>query len=110
MGGEHAGHTPVTLVRSLDDEQRRSGWGAFSISPGYFPRKARTYMGWDPRSERDACGIGFVADAEGRASRVMVETAIGALCNVRHRGAVASDAKTGDGAGLLIPISGRFFA
>src|SRR5437588_10459958 len=40
----------------------------------------------------------------------MVETAISALCNVRHRGAVASDAKTGDGAGLLVPISGRFFA
>ncbi len=67
-------------------------------------------MGWDPRIERDACGIGFVADAEGRSSRAMVETAISALCNVRHRGAVASDAKTGDGAGLLVPISGRFFA
>jgi len=67
-------------------------------------------MGWDPRIERDACGIGFVADAEGRASRAMVETAISALCNVRHRGAVASDAKTGDGAGLLVPISGKFFA
>ena len=64
-------------------------------------------MGWDPRIERDACGIGFVADAEGRSSRAMVETAISALCNVRHRGAVASDAKTGDGAGLLVPISGR---
>src|SRR2546423_8308615 len=76
----------------------------------YFPRKKRLLMGWDPRIERDACGIGFVADAEGRASRGMVETAIGALCNVRHRGAVASDAKTGDGAGLLVPISGPFFA
>src|SRR5256714_7024168 len=76
----------------------------------YFPRKKRLLMGWDPRIERDACGIGFVADAEGRSSRAMVETAIGALCNVRHRGAVASDAKTGDGAGLLVPISGTFFA
>ena len=67
-------------------------------------------MGWDPRSERDACGIGFVADAEGRASRAMVETAVAALCNVRHRGATAADAKTGDGAGILLPIPRRFFA
>ncbi|HEX9775832.1 MAG TPA: glutamate synthase-related protein [Actinomycetota bacterium] len=61
-------------------------------------------------TERDACGIGFIADAEARASRAMVETAIDALCNVRHRGAVAADAKTGDGAGLLLPIPRRFFA
>ena len=54
--------------------------------------------------ERDACGIGFVADAEGRASRDIVETAIRSLCRVRHRGAVASDSKSGDGAGLLLPL------
>ncbi|MFP5224005.1 MAG: glutamate synthase-related protein, partial [Actinomycetota bacterium] len=59
---------------------------------------------WDPRAERDACGIGFVADAELRPSRELVETAIEGLCRVRHRGAVAADAKTGDGAGLLMPI------
>src|SRR5437867_4153370 len=65
---------------------------------------------WDPRVERDACGIGFVADAEARATRGMVDAALDALCRVRHRGAVAADAKTGDGAGLLLPIPGRFFA
>jgi glutamate synthase domain-containing protein 2/glutamate synthase domain-containing protein 1/glutamate synthase domain-containing protein 3 len=55
-------------------------------------------------SERDACGIGFVADAQGRASHALVETAIEALCRVKHRGAVAADALTGDGAGLLLPL------
>ena len=65
---------------------------------------------WDPRVERDACGIGFVADAEARSSRAMVDAALDALCRVKHRGAVASDAKTGDGAGVLLPIPGRFFA
>ncbi|HEX2259843.1 MAG TPA: glutamate synthase large subunit [Actinomycetota bacterium] len=60
--------------------------------------------------ERDACGIGFVADVEGRASRSIVESALYSLCRVRHRGAVASDSKTGDGAGLLLPLPRDFFA
>jgi glutamate synthase domain-containing protein 2/glutamate synthase domain-containing protein 1/glutamate synthase domain-containing protein 3 len=56
------------------------------------------------RAERDACGIGFVADVRGRPSRSIVDAAIEALCRVRHRGAVGSDALTGDGAGLLLPL------
>src|SRR5438445_7004121 len=60
--------------------------------------------------ERDACGIGFVANSEGTLSRDIVETAIRSLCRVTHRGAVAADARTGDGAGLLLPIPERFFA
>ncbi len=55
-------------------------------------------------AERDACGIGFVADARGRSSRAIVEAALESLCRVRHRGAVAADALTGDGSGLLLPI------
>jgi glutamate synthase domain-containing protein 1 len=62
------------------------------------------------RAERDACGIGFVADVEGRASRAIIDTAIEALCGVKHRGAVASDAKSGDGAGLLLPLPTGFLA
>jgi glutamate synthase (ferredoxin) len=61
-----------------------------------------------PGAERDACGTGFVADAEGRASRGIVDLALEALCRVRHRGAVAADHRTGDGAGVLLPIPGRF--
>ncbi|HYU58602.1 MAG TPA: glutamate synthase central domain-containing protein, partial [Actinomycetota bacterium] len=64
---------------------------------------------YDPRHERDACGIGFVADAAGRPSRAIVETALEALRRVRHRGALAADARTGDGAGLLVPLPRRFF-
>ncbi|MEA2434452.1 MAG: hypothetical protein QOG54_1909 [Actinomycetota bacterium] len=60
---------------------------------------------YDPKQgERDACGIGFVADSRGRSSRPLVEAALEALCRVTHRGAVAADALTGDGAGLLLPI------
>jgi glutamate synthase (ferredoxin) len=54
--------------------------------------------------ERDACGIGFVADAEGRSSHEILALALEALRRIRHRGAVAADAKSGDGAGVLLPI------
>jgi glutamate synthase (ferredoxin) len=56
-------------------------------------------------TERDACGIGFVADAEGRASRRVLDLILAALQRVRHRGAINADRLTGDGAGVLIPLS-----
>ncbi|MBK5222653.1 MAG: glutamate synthase subunit alpha [Acidimicrobiia bacterium] len=59
--------------------------------------------------ELDACGIGFVADARGRASRDIVTAALAGLANVKHRGAVAADARSGDGAGLLTPIPPAIF-
>ena len=64
----------------------------------------------DPRNERDACGIGFVADVQGRASRAILDSALQALSRMRHRGAVAADAKSGDGAGVLVPLPRRFLA
>ena len=62
-----------------------------------------------PDRELDACGIGFVADAQGRTSRTIVEKALAGLANVKHRGAVAADARSGDGAGLLTPIPPKIF-
>ena len=56
-------------------------------------------------TERDACGIGFVADAEGRPSRRVLDLILAALQRVRHRGAINADRLTGDGAGVLIPLS-----
>ncbi len=56
------------------------------------------------RRERDACGIGFLADASGRASRAIVDGVLEGLARMRHRGAVASDRRTGDGAGILLPL------
>jgi glutamate synthase (ferredoxin) len=69
------------------------------------------------RAEIDACGIGFVADATGRAAggdaaraREIVELAIAGLACVRHRAAIAADGLSGDGAGLLVPLPTRFFS
>ena len=61
------------------------------------------------RTERDACGIGFTADVQGRSSRHVVEAALHGLSCVTHRGAVAADAKTSDGSGLLVPIPAALF-
>jgi glutamate synthase domain-containing protein 1 len=52
---------------------------------------------YDPSLEHDACGTGFVADVAGRATHRIVELAIESVINLTHRGAVAADAKTGDG-------------
>lgn len=71
-----------------------------------FPSKQGLY---DPRFEHDACGIGFVAHIEGRRSHSVVEMALEALANHSHRGAVADDKKTGDGAGLLTQLPHEFF-
>jgi glutamate synthase (ferredoxin) len=62
------------------------------------------------RRELDACGIGFVADEQGRASREVVDLALTGLACVRHRGAVAADGLSGDGAGVLLPLPRAFFA
>jgi glutamate synthase domain-containing protein 2/glutamate synthase domain-containing protein 1/glutamate synthase domain-containing protein 3 len=62
-----------------------------------------------PSRELDACGIGFAADATGRPSRSIVAAALTGLANVKHRGAVAADARSGDGSGLLTPIPRAIF-
>ncbi len=59
--------------------------------------------------ERDACGIGFIADQNGRKSHEILQDAIRALCNLAHRGAVSADGLTGDGAGVLTQIPHKFF-
>ncbi len=63
---------------------------------------------YDPRFEHDACGVSFVANVKGVASRSIVSMGIGALCNLEHRGATGAEADTGDGAGILIQVPDRF--
>jgi glutamate synthase domain-containing protein 2/glutamate synthase domain-containing protein 1/glutamate synthase domain-containing protein 3 len=62
-----------------------------------------------PNRELDACGIGFVANSSGRASRDVVVAALHGLACVKHRGAVAADARSSDGSGLLLPIPPAIF-
>ncbi|WP_334144671.1 glutamate synthase-related protein [Rhabdothermincola sp.] len=59
--------------------------------------------------ELDVCGIGFVADARGRTDRSIVEAGLSGLAHVKHRGAVAADALTSDGTGVLTAIPPALF-
>jgi glutamate synthase (ferredoxin) len=65
---------------------------------------------YNPANERDACGIGFVANVEGRKSHDIIAKGIQILVNLTHRGACGCDPETGDGAGVLIQIPHAFFA
>ena len=63
---------------------------------------------YDPRHERDACGVGFIADLKGRRSHRIVADALSILENLEHRGAVGADPLAGDGAGILVQIPHDF--
>jgi len=64
---------------------------------------------YDPAFEHDSCGVAFVATLTGIPSNAIVTQGLEALRNLDHRGAVGSDPKTGDGAGMTLQIPDRFF-
>jgi glutamate synthase (ferredoxin) len=63
---------------------------------------------YDPRFERDSCGVGFVVDIKGRKSHRIVTQALTVLKNLLHRGACGCEVNTGDGAGILIQMPHAF--
>ena len=65
---------------------------------------------FNPAHERDACGVGFIADMKGRKSHKIISDALQILHNLEHRGAVGADPLSGDGAGILIQIPHDFVA
>ncbi len=62
-----------------------------------------------PEFERDACGIGFVANIKGNKSHQIISDALTILENMEHRGACGCENNTGDGAGILIQTPHAFF-
>src|SRR5262249_32346709 len=64
---------------------------------------------YDPRFEHDACGLGFVARLDRKATHRVVEQALEILANLTHRGAAGCDPCTGDGAGILLQIPDAFY-
>lgn len=63
---------------------------------------------YDPRHEKDACGVAFVATLTGEASHDIVVKALTALRNLDHRGAAGAEANSGDGAGILLQVPDAF--
>lgn len=64
---------------------------------------------FNPENEKDACGVGFIVHVKGEGSHKIVKSGLEILKNMEHRGAVGSDPKTGDGAGIMTQIPDEFF-
>ncbi|MBD2426651.1 glutamate synthase large subunit [Phormidium sp. FACHB-1136] len=71
------------------------------------PQSSAPWPNWGPKSiveERDACGVGFLADQQNRASHDLVARALAALDCMEHRGGCCADQDSGDGAGVMTAI------
>ena len=64
---------------------------------------------YDPIFEHENCGAGFICSLEGNKTNGIIHRALNILTCLEHRGAVSSDGRTGDGAGILIQIPHEFF-
>ena len=62
-----------------------------------------------PEFEHDNCGAGFICNLNGIKSNDIIHKALDILIKLEHRGAVSSDGRTGDGAGILFDIPHTFF-
>ena len=65
---------------------------------------------YDPRFEHDNCGIGAVVNIKGVKTHQTVENALKIVENLKHRAGKDAEGKTGDGVGILLQISHRFFS
>lgn len=72
-------------------------------------RKAKEDGLYDPRFEHDNCGIGAVVNIKGVKSHATVENALKIVENLEHRAGKDAEGKTGDGVGILLQISHKFF-
>ena len=72
---------------------------------GYPPRGL-----YHPAFEHDSCGIGAVVDIQGKPSHRTVDDALKIVEKLEHRAGKDAEGKTGDGVGILVQISHRFFA
>ena len=63
-----------------------------------------------PGLERDACGVGMIANLNQDDSRKLIVDANTMLRNMSHRGGCGLDERCGDGAGILTNIPHSFFA
>jgi glutamate synthase (NADPH/NADH) large chain/glutamate synthase (ferredoxin) len=72
------------------------------------PRPPQAEGLYDPRFEHDACGVAMVARLDNQPTHDVVDRALKALENLEHRGAAGADARTGDGAGILVQMPDEF--
>lgn len=73
------------------------------------PTARKTPELYDSRFEHDNCGIGAVANMKGVKSHKTVEQALHIVENLEHRAGKDAEGKTGDGVGIMLQISHKFF-
>jgi glutamate synthase domain-containing protein 2/glutamate synthase domain-containing protein 1/glutamate synthase domain-containing protein 3 len=81
-----------------EEQRRKPNAAGFVLTHGLY----------DPAYEHDGCGVGFIARLDAQPNHQVVLDAVQILVNLEHRGAVAGDKATGDGAGLLLQIPDAF--
>jgi glutamate synthase (NADPH/NADH) large chain len=94
-------------------QHRHLGREALAASTAPTPRAddpSRPQGLYDPNAQRDSCGVGVVADMNGRKTHDILLKGLQVLINLDHRGAVGADATLGDGCGVLTQIPHRLFA
>lgn len=64
---------------------------------------------YDPRFEHDNCGIGAIANIKGIKTHKTVDQALHIVEHLEHRAGKDAEGKTGDGVGIMLQISHRFF-
>ncbi len=64
---------------------------------------------YEPRFEHDNCGIGAVVNINGVKTHGTVANALKIVENLEHRAGKDAEGKTGDGVGILLQISHKFF-
>ena len=65
---------------------------------------------YNPNFEHDNCGIGAVVNIKGIKSHATVENALKIVENLKHRAGKDAEGKTGDGVGILLQVSHKFFS
>ena len=64
---------------------------------------------YDPSFEHDNCGIGAIVNIKGQKSHDTVANALKIVEQLEHRAGKDAEGKTGDGVGILLQISHKFF-
>ena len=86
---------PPMEGESKMEREMREGWKAQGL--------------YRPEFEHDACGIGAVVNIKGVKSHQTVDDALKIVEKLEHRAGKDAEGKTGDGVGILLQVSHRFF-
>lgn len=95
----------MTEVRNTFESQLDESQQSFALPDFTDITKRGLYV---PELERDACGVGMVANVTGKRTHEIIDQALEVLVNLGHRGAAGADPLTGDGAGITIQMPDAF--